>query len=538
MKKAAFGIYLVTLVLSILLFGGVHVYGYTLMTLGVLAGTVLVVLKGIHKNYRKGVYVVGFPGTEMGFFMLGMFLLLALQMLPMPPEIPGEISPAAVVVGNGGVPASQVVAQGAGGGKWFSLSPYVYPVRISMIRFLVYGLFFFGFIQVLDSRRRINVAVSVMLVTGCFVAMYGLMQTYSGAEHIWWFRKQAYRGDICGTYINRNHFAGLMGMCLLMAAAFAAALAPGIIKRRKEKERRRSIKERLSDILSREETFNRRLLVVFGGVVCGIGLIFSASRGGMIAVAGGMLLMGLLFVFRRRYRKNGIILLILFLLISGYAVKIGVEYPISRFMSFYSSLEERQRYAERTLNMFDEYPVSGVGVGNFKYAYPKYQAPQDRVFIRFAHNDWAQFLAEAGISGLFVLVAGVGYFIFRIFRTWTGRRDPYAVCLGILPLAVFADMGIHSYSDFNLHIPANFLVMVAVVAIGYAALHLERHHRREQLNYRCYELPLKYRGAFFFAVVFRFGDLVGGVVHQTFYGGSLLQYGSKQHLEPRSVSTA
>lgn len=42
-----------------------------------------------------------------------------------------------------------------------------------------------------------------------------------------------------------------------------------------------------------------------------------------------------------------------------------------------------------------------------------------------------------------------------------------------------------AYSDFNLHIPANALVLVAIMAIGYAALHLERHHRRGVKNYRC-----------------------------------------------------
>jgi len=56
-------------------------------------------------------------------------------------------------------------------------------------------------------------------------------------------------------------------------------------------------------------------------------------------------------------------------------------------------------------------------------------------------------------------------------------------------------MGIHSYSDFNLHIPANVLVLVAIMAIGYAALHLEGHRRRDVIRYRYYQLPLKYRGS-------------------------------------------
>jgi O-antigen ligase len=135
-------------------------------------------------------------------------------------------------------------------------------------------------------------------------------------------------------------------------------------------------------------------------------------------------------------------------------------------------------------------------VGNFQYGYPKYQAAEDKgTFIRHAHNDWAQYLAEAGIMGLCVLLAGVSYFIYRTMRLWRKRRDPFAVCLGVSPLAAMAAIAIHSYTDFNLHIPANFLMFVAVMAIGYSAIHLERHRVGDKTLYRYYVLPFRYRGA-------------------------------------------
>ena len=206
----------------------------------------------------------------------------------------------------------------------------------------------------------------------------------------------------------------------------------------------------------------------------------------MIAVAGALLLMGVFLVFRKGYRKKGYILLLLFLVISAYAVKIGVEYPLGRFNSFYSSFEERKRFSEKTIEMFKDYTITGVGVGNFNYAYPKYQAAQDRVFIRFAHNDWAQFLAEAGILGGCLLAIGLTYYVFRTIKFWRRREDPYAVCIGVLPLVVLSCMAVHSCYDFNLHIPANFLILVAIMAIGHAALHLERHSHRDKMNYRAW----------------------------------------------------
>ncbi len=491
MEKAAFTIYLITLILSILLFGAVHTYAYTLMTLGVLTGTVLVFLKNIEKNHKSGRYWLRFPSTSLNLIFFILLAFLIFQIIPLPDFILRFLSPEAGVVGGKSLPVSISMIPGQEEKNWFMLSPYAYPVRLSIIRFTVYGLFFFGLVQVLNSKKRIDLAISLILITGCFEALYGLMQTYSGSEHIWWFKKLTYRGDVCGTYINRNHFAGFMEMGLLLAAAFAAALSPRRKKNRKEFGEKRRFSSRISDALSVDQEFTKRVLIVFSGVVLGVGLIFSASRGGMIAAAGAMLLMGLLLAFRKEYRRKGIILLFLFLLISAYAVKIGVEYPLGRFKDFYSTFEERTRLAEKTIDLFEDYKLAGVGVGNFKYAFPKYQSPQDKeMFFRFAHNDWAQYLAEAGIVGFCLLVIGISYYIFRTMKLWKKRKDPYAVCLGVLPLVVLAAMGVHSYSDFNLHIPANFMTLVAIIGIGYAALHLDRPRRQQRMLYRYHTLPL------------------------------------------------
>ncbi len=50
LDKAAFTIYLVTLILSPLLFGAVHTYAYTLMALGVLTGSLLLIVKNVTKD--------------------------------------------------------------------------------------------------------------------------------------------------------------------------------------------------------------------------------------------------------------------------------------------------------------------------------------------------------------------------------------------------------------------------------------------------------------------------------------------------------
>jgi len=198
----------------------------------------------------------------------------------------------------------------------------------------------------------------------------------------------------------------------------------------------------------------------------------------------------------------GLIILVLFLITSVYALHIGVEYPVERFKHFDRDLKTRARYAQKTIDLFKDYKLTGIGVGNFQYAYPKYQAAQDKkIFIWYAHNDWAQFLAEAGIIGFFILLTGISYFIYRTIRLWRKRTDPFAICLGVAPLAVITAMAIHSYSEFNLHVPANCLILTAIMAIGYSALHLERHHGFDKTLYRYHIMPLKYEGMLAFFLV-------------------------------------
>ena len=495
MEKAAFAIYLITLILSPLLFGAVHTYAYTMMTLGVLTGSLLLVKKNVRKNLKTAKFEFRFLATSLNFAFFILLVFLFFQLIPFPDFLLDFLSPEAKVVGEKSFPASQALISENRAQEWFALSPYYYPVRMSIIRWTVYGLFFIGFTQVLNSQKRIELAIFLILLTGCFEALYGLIQAYSGSGYVWWFKKPFHR-DVSGTYINRDHFAGLIEVCLILAAAYAVALSS---KRRKKMTKtvlKSGLRAKASKILAGEQRFNKRTLILVFGVVIGIGLVFSASRGGLIAASGAMLCTSLLFIFRKNHRKKGFLILFLFLIIAAYAVHIGAEYTVERFKNLDHSFEVRDRFARKTMDIFEDYMITGIGVGNFRYAYPKYQAAEDKnLWIRHAHNDWAQFLAEAGIAGFCLLLAGMSYYLYRTMKLWRKRRDPFAICLGVAPLGAMVAMAIHSYVDFNLHIPANFLMLAAVTAIGYSSLHLQRRHGREKLLYRHHIMSFKYKGA-------------------------------------------
>lgn len=199
--------------------------------------------------------------------------------------------------------------------------------------------------------------------------------------------------------------------------------------------------------------------------------------------------------------------MLLFAATVAYAVHIGAERPIERFNRFAPDFDVRSRYARKTVALFEDYPLSGVGIGNFQYAYPRYQSLEDsRLFFRYAHNDWAQFMAEAGIVGLMLLVGGGAFWTYRTFRLWRHRPHPFAVGLGVAPFAAMIAMAVHEYSDFNLHIPANFLMFMALLAIGHSALHLQFRGNGDWLALREFVLPIRskrmFAGALLVGVIF------------------------------------
>ena len=59
-----------------------------------------------------------------------------------------------------------------------------------------------------NSVARLAVPIAAL---AAFEAVYGIFEHYSGREHILLWPK-TYPGTVSGTYVNRNHFAGMLAL--------------------------------------------------------------------------------------------------------------------------------------------------------------------------------------------------------------------------------------------------------------------------------------------------------------------------------------
>ena len=139
----------------------------------------------------------------------------------------------------------------------------------------------------------------------------------------------------------------------------------------------------------------------------------------------------------------------------------GIEFYPSNY-----AVVERLAHWQAAINMAQDYPVFGVGLGNYATVYEEYRLINWEEPLGHAHNLYLNVLAEAGTVGL---IAYVGFWLVIFRLTWTTRRHPdrmaRSVAIGLLGCWTY--ITVHSVFD-NLFVNNLFLhigVLLSVLAI-------------------------------------------------------------------------
>lgn len=515
LEGAGFAMLLAAPVTAVVLFGAAYPYAYSLVFLLVLTAGVLG-LPGLVVRGEDGRHRVRLPATPLTplFLLMGGFLVF--QMTPLPAGVLRILSPESLILSTNGYGAETAGAGGAAEGAWAAVAPYRFPVRQSLVRWTVYGLFFFLLVAKLNSHRRIVTAVRVLLVTALAVMVYGFLETYSGHKHVLWVPYEAL-WHVGGTYFNRNPFGGLMTMTLMLALGYGFAAGSSTGARRRVFPFGGVWRSLGTRILSLESGFRRSGIIFFAAVLLALGLMFSASRGAMISAAVALPFLGGGLALKRGHRKKGFAILLFGASVLLFTDPMGIDRPLNRFESLGTDFQERARWVRTTLELHRDYRWVGTGVGNFEHAYPRYQRVEDaRRYLRHAHNDWVQLLAETGVAGFGLFVAGALVFLIRMARLLVRRHSTFAVCLGAGSLAALVSIAVHSFSDFNLHLPAQCLVLATILAIGYVSLNTVGRGHAATVAVPCRRPPLKGTGGLLLAGMFAAILATGGLTARHF----------------------
>jgi len=395
--------------------------------------------------------------------LLGLWLLYGLvQILPLPPQLVGAISPNALAVH---APLAEL--GGAASGGWIALSIDPYASAVAWLKGLAYALVFALALLLIDSRGRLRTLAYTLVWSALFQAAYGSFMTLSGIEYGFFHEKWAYLGVATGTFVNRNHLAEYLVLGLAVGIGLLIADLGGDSGPKTARERLRGL---IRLLFSRKA----RLRLYLAAMV--IALVLTHSRMGNTAFFASMLVAGAAaLALARNATRSTVILLASLVIIDLFLLGawFGIDKVAERIEQTSMAREDRVDVTRYGFSMWRDYALTGAGGGSFYAGFPQYRGPEVVSLYYHAHNDYIQFLAEYGAIGATLLGGLVLASLAAAILALRRRRDPLMRGMAFSATMGIVAMLIHSTVEFNLQIPATAATFMAILALAWIALGLE-----------------------------------------------------------------
>jgi O-antigen ligase/tetratricopeptide (TPR) repeat protein len=288
-----------------------------------------------------------------------------------------------------------------------------------------------------QSRGRSGTFATALVVLGGAIALFAMVHRSLGAEKVFGiFAVAAMPGSgIFGPFVSGNHAASLFMLCGILAIGCA-----------------------------RETEGPLRAIVGVAGLLCGVALLSTSSRAGVLAASLGVLAMGAMWLAHRFGRTAG-------LTAAGGLVLLGIPAALllarslrgPRLTAMPSAATELKIRGWRdTLSLIADHPWVGVGRGAFEAPATAYRADPEGVRLVFPENILLQVASEWGVPVALVLVT-----LFLVTAVKVGRRlarwEPMFQAAACAVLAVL----IHELADFGLELPG--VALPTAVALGLVA---------------------------------------------------------------------
>jgi O-antigen ligase len=450
-------------------FGSAHPRAAQAIALAALA-TSLVVLAG--PVLRRG--LVSFahwdrPATLTLAGALGLWLLAAMQLAPLPAAPHAWLAPGSAAVWHPAEPAALAV-----------LGSGLHPVSLhpaATLRWLAFfaALVSLGLVAAPALReRRIALRAAVVVTSGAvLVALFGFVGRL-------WFADRLY-GVLAvptiapfGPFVSKNHFAGYVEMAALLAAGLAAGLA----------SENRSGPGPLGWIESPRAP--RVMLAAAAAAVLALAVPVSLSRGGAVSLVAGLAVFVLLLVApperaaasRTRHQRAlrfGTAAAALAVALVAIAIVLPPEARARVVTLGDASSAYRLGLWRDSLRLVASSPLLGSGLGAYADAIPRFKTGAGDVRVEHAENDWLELVAEGGLVAAALALVAVGALFTAAWRRL--RDEPHRLVRGLRTgaLAGLVALAVHSLFDFNLRLPSNALLAALLAAFALAP---SSHHSR------------------------------------------------------------
>lgn len=352
------------------------------------------------------------------------------------------------------------------GARFSTLSFAPYDSRNELLILITcFAAFFFAYLVSQDRSRKRRL-IFALVALGAAEAFYGLAQYLMNVQTIFWYTKKYDLEEATGTYINRNHFAGFLEMVLPFAVCLAMYEGEKLLARRKNRAGR--AKKLTSDVKTQAV-----ILWLVVAVVLMAAIVFSRSRMGILAASASLLVVfGLKMLQRKRTTLPATLGAAFVTLSLCLAVWIGVRPALSRFQGIgqeFSGDESRLSMWPGTLKIIADHPMVGTGLGTFPVVYTTVQTTFLTQFVNHAHNDYLEISSDLGIPAALLLFASIVFVLGRALKSFLHGEGKFGAAVSLACAGSILAILLHSFTDFNLHIPGNAILFAVILGIALAS---------------------------------------------------------------------
>lgn len=335
-----------------------------------------------------------------------------------------------------------------------SVNPYATSRSV-----LLYAAYL-GFLLVLTThlvtRQRVLRLLWILVGWGAALAAVGLLGRFQGRVVVPWFPEDFATDRLVSTFVNPNHQA------LYFEVVFFLAL--GLLLRPERAGDREG--GRRPPGLGR---WARALLLVAAMAVVATAFGLTVSRGGLVAMVAGLLVVCALGLSGRAGYRTVVPVLLVVVVAATAAAWVGAGALLERVVTTGRDPLADRRWAvwERSLHALGEAPLGGTGLGTYQDVFPLHRPPglASNLVVDHAHNDYLELAVELGVPGVLVLGWGLVALLALVIRRWVVRHDPFVRGVVLGGLGAVTAVLVHSALDFGLRIPANALLAVVLGAL-------------------------------------------------------------------------
>ena len=326
-----------------------------------------------------------------------------------------------------------------------------YIARQELIRILVYACLFFAILNNLHRKESTQIVSCTLVFLAMAISGYAIFQFITHSKRVWYFPVNHALGA-SGTYISRNHLGGFLEMLLPLGLAY-------------------TLTSRLKPV--------SKVVLGYASLVILAGIAVTVSRGTYVSTALALLLFFGVLLFHRTYRLPALVLLVVVVGAGAYYLprSFPVQARVGRMLAGDGRIEGdcRTLLWRSAIRIWQENPWWGVGPAHYDYRFRQFRPPEIQLRPGWVHNDYLNTLVEWGVVGTALVASAWVLLGLGVLKTWPCVRgklkdlgnernsSKFAFVLGAsLGLAAILT---HSVVDFNMHIPANAILAITLMAL-------------------------------------------------------------------------